>query len=260
MKDFRSIPLACVRDVFRTTDKRKLSTVAPGDLPASASVPNQPAIMEQAQTQSCTGHASTWAWTQMLRSRRLIEDNILLSPLYPWYFARAANGDAGNDTGVQLRDIMQAWRDHGSCLMEDWPEGSPIGEEPPLEVQRWGEAMELPDPERCPSLHEIKFSIAEQGLAVVIGLPVYEGWYSDAVTRSGIIPGDRATLGQIVGWHALAVCGYGDGRLTLANSWGESYGQKGFITVANEYLDLEASGNQPGFDAWGVGFASLPAA
>jgi hypothetical protein len=109
--DIRKIPLGAKPDPRDQRDFLKACTVAPEELPSSARVKHLPAIKNQGMVSSCTGHAVAWFWEQILRSRNML-NSVALSPLYPWYFGRAAEGNNLIDSGVTMRGIMQAIHDH----------------------------------------------------------------------------------------------------------------------------------------------------
>ena len=63
---------------------------------------------------------------------------------------------------------------------------------------------------------------------------------SDDVARSGIA--ELPTSSDfVVGGHAVLAVGYDESerRFTLRNSWGESWGDRGYFTLPYEYLESE---------------------
>ena len=84
----------------------------------------------------------------------------------------------------------------------------------------------------------MKTALAES-LPVVIGIDVYESFESDEVAKTGIvpIPGKKE---QLLGGHAVCVVGYDDSKnwLIVRNSWGTSWGNKGYFYLPYKYHDL----------------------
>ncbi len=73
-------------------------------------------------------------------------------------------------------------------------------------------------------LHTVKTVLAE-GLPVIGGFEVYENFYN---YKGGIY---KRVSGKPTGGHAMCIVGYDDefGALRIVNSWGEDWGDRGFI-------------------------------
>jgi C1A family cysteine protease len=86
------------------------------------------------------------------------------------------------------------------------------------------------------TLDQLKGCLAS-GFPFVFGFAVYESFESKDVTRSGEVPlpGPREAL---LGGHAVLAVGYDDGRSTflIRNSWGETWGERGYGTMPYVYL------------------------
>jgi C1A family cysteine protease len=66
---------------------------------------------------------------------------------------------------------------------------------------------------------------------------VYESFESDAVAQSGVVP--MPSSGEkVLGGHCMLVVGYdASARVFIVrNSWGKSWGMKGYCTMPFEYL------------------------
>jgi C1A family cysteine protease len=173
--------------------------------------------------------------------------------MFTWYYARFAEGCQNIDDGVQMRTIMAALNEHGTCPEGLWPHGSPIATEPDKNAQLFS-ASRLPVYERCDSLQSIKYSLAVEKQPVCIGVDVYNCWYDTNVVQTGIIP--YVTGQDSLGGHAITICAYDDVAqlLTIANSWGIEYGDKGFIHYPYAYVENND------YDAWTAGFDTIPVA
>jgi hypothetical protein len=73
-------------------------------------------------------------------------------------------------------------------------------------------------------LHTVKAMLAE-GLPVIGGFEVYENFYN---YKGGIY---KSVSGRPTGGHAMCIVGYDDdiGALRIVNSWGEAWGDGGFL-------------------------------
>jgi C1A family cysteine protease len=75
------------------------------------------------------------------------------------------------------------------------------------------------------------------GFPFVIGFTVYESFESDEVAKTGRMP-MPAPREHVLGGHAVMVVGYDDKveRFRMRNSWGTSWGLKGYFTMPYAYL------------------------
>lgn len=86
------------------------------------------------------------------------------------------------------------------------------------------------------TLNQMKGCLAS-GFPFVFGFAVYESFESSDVTRTGNVPMPRA--GEVMlGGHAVIAVGYDDAtkRFSVRNSWGESWGKKGYCSMTYAYL------------------------
>lgn len=90
--------------------------------------------------------------------------------------------------------------------------------------------------ERLTTIDQFKNCLAS-GYPFVYGFTVYESFESDQVAKTGIVAMPKKSE-QVLGGHAVLAVGYDDAtkRFTTQNSWGPSWGQKGFFTIPYDYL------------------------
>ena len=87
--------------------------------------------------------------------------------------------------------------------------------------------------EKCLGLENIKHAIHYRG-CVVAGIIIHEGWYKS----KKIIP--YKSKYDLVGGHAIAFVGYDDKKKVfwLKNSWGSTWGNKGFAGITYKDVSL----------------------
>ena len=85
-------------------------------------------------------------------------------------------------------------------------------------------------------LNQMKGCIAS-GYPFVFGFSVYSGFEKESVAETGELnmPSPKETL---LGGHAVVAVGYDDStqRFIVRNSWGKSWGIKGYFTMPYTYL------------------------
>lgn len=240
------IPLGCLRDPKDPRDILRAAAPTSLMLPDNAEVPSHPPIQNQGQRQSCTGHALAWMLTQTLCSRGM--PCPILSPSFPWFYARAALGQQAEDTGCNLRIVFEVAHKRGVPPVERWEQRVPYDREPDSLANSYAQALRIPRYERCDDLREMQHAIAIERQSVVVGTTIFERW-AGCTGRLDYDPRERS-----LGGHAFVLVGYDDMRQSfrIANSWGETWGDGGYAWLPYEHLRREW------FDAWTVAFDVIP--
>ena len=86
-------------------------------------------------------------------------------------------------------------------------------------------------------LSSMKNSLAS-GFPFVVGIAIYESFESNSVASNGQVPFPNVNTEQILGGHAVLVCGYDDTKnhWIIRNSWGVEWGDKGYFYLPYLYL------------------------
>jgi C1A family cysteine protease len=75
------------------------------------------------------------------------------------------------------------------------------------------------------------------GFPFVFGFTCYESFEGEKVAKTGILPMPGSSE-KVVGGHAVLCVGYDDKArmFTIRNSWGTSWGLKGYFKMPYSYL------------------------
>lgn len=249
-------------------DSRDFMFTAPlpqvGNLPSSMDLrENCPVVYDQGSEGSCTSHAGC-ACRTMLTGNKEID----LSRAFLYYQERVLEGTADQDSGASMRSICKATQKFGICPTEDMPYIPGEYQTPPSE-QAVSNAKEytITDYKRVNGIDQVKAAVALRSQPVLIGMPVYESMESTETAQTGILPMPGPNEKKL-GNHAVLVVGYSDqmtqkrkcifqwfldlfnrsqpssGYFIVRNSWGESWGDKGYFRMPYEYF------NKYAFDFW----------
>lgn len=212
--------------------------------PAKSLIPTGflPPIFDQGQTGSCTGHGSTRA-IAFARAKQGLP-YIDLSRLFTYYNARVAEGDADQDNGASVGDVIVAAQQYGDCPYTDYPTDPALVTVAPS-AQVYADAIKhkalsavTVDAPAGPQFeYQFKAAIDQLGLPVVFGFTVYESFESDEVAKTGIMP-MPAPGEQVLGGHCVVAVAYDDSTklVTIDNSWGTSWGQEGRFQMPYDFI------------------------
>jgi C1A family cysteine protease len=207
-------------------------------LPAHVDMrPQNPPIYDQGQLGSCTAQAIA-AVLEFDQAKQRQADVFTPSRLFIYYNERVIEGTIDEDAGAMLRDGIKSVAKQGGPHEKLWPYAvSRFRQKPGAAVYKDGTRHEAILYQRLrQSIDQLKGCLAD-GYPFVFGFSVYESFESPAVARTGDVPlpGGGESL---IGGHAVVAVGYDEPRqrFILRNSWGASWGMKGYFTMPYEYL------------------------
>lgn len=192
---------------------------------------------DQGELGSCTANAIAAA-VQYERSRQSLQPDFIPSRLFIYFNERTIEGTVGSDSGAMIRDGIKSVARFGDCPETEWEYNiSQFSVTPPK--QCFGDAIKYKalDYWRVPrELLQIRGCLAA-GFPIVFGFSVYESFEGDAVTQSGIVPMPVSSE-RLLGGHAVLAVGYDDAtqRLTVRNSWGQQWGDKGYFYLPYDFM------------------------
>jgi C1A family cysteine protease len=201
-----------------------------------------PAVYDQGQLGSCTGNSIAGAIHFDRMKQGLTSAKDVPSRLFIYYNERVIERTVNQDAGAQIRDGIKSVNKLGVCFegkgADQWRyDASKFASEPPAPCYKTALAHKVVTYKRLPqTLSQMKGCLAS-GYPFVFGFTCYESFESAAVAKSGVLNMPAASE-TVVGGHAVTCVGYDDSseRFIIRNSWGSSWGMKGYFTIPYAYL------------------------
>lgn len=194
-------------------------------------------IIDQGKLGTCAACAGVSAIEQLVAKKG--ERLERRSPMFLFYNSRRISGQHIHTNGgllvCHVTAGIMAW---GVCAENEWPYViARATEEPPKAAFNSAHQFDAIQYARLGSAEEAKVSISN-GLPVIFGASISMPYY-DAARANGRMPElDAITAGEPVGHIMLAVGYDDDAKLWLVkNSWGERYGDKGYLHIPDSVLD-----------------------
>ena len=211
-----------------------------------------PMITDQGQTGSCTGFSFKNLY--MIRQNQHNQFDAEPSALFHYYNARVIEGDADEDAGAYIRDIIKAAVKQGMCHEKNWPfNENKVTVKPSKAAYKQGLLHQITGYNRLYGADDVRMSLSF-GLPVVYGVVLYDSFMTDTVATTGIVPMPDESTEEIQGGHAMCLCGHDDSKKMFLgiNSWSEQWGhgagkfKGGFYSIPYAYIDKYCD------EAWNV--------
>lgn len=228
-------------------DARDYSYVAPlriaKSLPAKIDLrKNCPPVFSQGNLGSCTANALNAAveYGRKVQKKR----NRRMSRLFLYYNERVMMGSESYDSGAYLRDGIKSLSKQGVCYESEWRYSAStkpfakFTKKPPVMCYTSALNHVIGSYFRISNgLMGIKQCLAE-GFPIAFGFSVYESFYSQEVTTTGIMPMPDIKTESMLGGHAVLAVGYDDEKqmVLVRNSWGKNWGDKGYFWMPYQYI------------------------
>jgi C1A family cysteine protease len=159
------------------------------------------------------------------------------SRLFIYWNERAYINAINEDSGAYLRDGIKSLKAHGVCCEHVWPyEISRFTIKPSQDSYDQAAKRKISKYMRIQTIEEMKQCLSD-GFPFVFGLTLYESFMSSRVERTGNVSMPNK-IDYEAGGHAMLCVGYSEKtqRFLVRNSWGESWGKKGYCTIPYEYM------------------------
>lgn len=210
-------------------------------------------IVNQGMEGSCTANAGVSGAFEFLELRALKnagQDAVEFDPKhfvrgsrqFNYYATRALHGWQGTDSGAFLRDVVKVLNKTGCCREATWPyDTSKLAVQPNQAAYDEAANHKISEYIRIGSIYSLRKCLAD-GFPCIFGFTVYESFESPEVARTGLMP-LPAPGEKVLGGHAVCAVGYDDVKkvLIVRNSWGESWGDKGYFYMPYSFIVSDAS-------------------
>ncbi len=214
-----------------------------------------PSVRDQGSEGSCVGHGVGANLTVEAMKAKVYTE--WFSPRWIYNGARALEGTLNSDDGCYARDALD-WCLKKGCLLEHFWIYKPkvdIYKTPPSKLDPEAAKYPLVAYYRVDNGTDGICNAIAQGYCVSIGTPWYSKWMSP---KNGVLPALKGS-DSVAGGHETMLYGYNISKSIFygMNSWGTSWGNKGFYTMPFQSFRIMKDYSY-GYDAyyvkvqWGV--------
>lgn len=195
-------------------------------------------VEDQGELSSCVANAVAGAYEYLVKRHRG-DDAYDVSRLFIYYNARKKSGSEDDDGGSIIADAIESLKEDGACSEETWPyDMDQVNEEPAEEAYNEAAEFLVEDMQLVPTTLDGWRGALAEGYPIIFGLSLYESF--DKHKKRGLVPtpSPKETSRASHGGHSMLCVGYSDPDkvFIVRNSWGESWGDKGYCYIPYDYL------------------------
>lgn len=192
-------------------------------------------ILDQGQYSSCVANAAVQA-IRASHVRQGAKNPPLASRLFTYFISRRMHGAELRDEGTYVRSCFGAVAKVGFCPEEAWPYSEDVNQMPSFGALR--SAVDQRHPTEYRKIYEggsarvdmVKRALAA-GQLVVFGTDIASPFIN--ATDEVVLP----PVGlPILGGHAMVAVSYDRDVFRVANSWSESWGDRGYFSMSADYM------------------------
>ena len=222
-------------------------------------------VEDQSQTNSCSANATAGAYEYLMK-RHLGDAGYDVSRMFMYFNGRSDAADEIADEGAALGDVIAGLQQAGACSERTWPfDVKRVNEQPNDNAFEEAAQFLVEDVQQIPTELDAWKSALALGSPIIFGLKLFGSF--DKHRKPGLVPAPTKTETgrESHGGHAMLCVGYSDADnvFIVRNSWGESWGDKGYCYIPYAYVmsedynfgdswTIHRVANMPGADeGWG---------
>lgn len=214
----------------------KFKTFSRVSLPKTVDLRAQfPPVYDQGNLGSCTANALC-AVHEFETVDQNIDKGFKPSRLFLYYNERLLDNTVNEDSGAYLSDGIKCMKKYGVCSEKFYPY---IIEKFTLKpsAKAYADALK----QKVVTASNIQQDVTSMKLSLfnknpfVVGIAIYSSFESDTVQKTGIVP-MPSDDDEFLGGHAVVCVGYTKDHWIMRNSWGRSWGDKGYFYLPYLYL------------------------
>lgn len=158
---------------------------------------------------------------------------VSMSPRFLYSLCKKLDG-LPDEEGTTVRIAMKVLKNYGTCRESLWPYKPHQKDKPKSGAKEDAKRFREKSYARILNLNELKMNIYSKG-PCVCGVEVFKGMME---TKTGLVSMPKRNE-QPIGGHAICLVGYDDKKAVVKfkNSWGLSWGDKGYGWLPYEYID-----------------------
>ena len=247
------------RDLVAAFPNAEQLALAPDEVDFREIPERVPPVWDQGQEGACTGHGNGAAFEIHRREQKLTP--MMPSRKFIYRAERKIEGDVAQDNGAQVRTGIKAMATVGVPHEELYPYTvDDFTTEPAPDVYADALKHKVEKYMRVAATPEGFVAALAGGDAVVFGFTVYDSFEGEEVAKTGVLP-MPASGEKNLGGHCVCAVGYKitsrsgkhggvlgpildhlfgakqlDGYLIVRNSWGDTWGDKGYFQMPFGYL------------------------
>jgi len=210
-------PRLSVEDIPNSIDLRDASSMPP--------------VYDQGDIGSCTAQVLCAAFA-------FEHPNFLGSRLFLYYNERVLDNNISVDSGATLTDGIKSLQTHGLCPESEWPYiEEDFATKPPDSCYTSALDHKAIKVYNVPkNLNAMQATLAS-GIPFVAGIKIFSSFENKIVSETGKVSMPKPK-DKFLGGHAILICGYNNAtkQWIVRNSWGESWGDKGYFYLPYKYL------------------------
>lgn len=202
--------------------------------PPTFTIANLPTILNQGVLGTCVANAFSYCISKQTNTK------VIPSRLCLYAICRSIDyTPLDQDDGTTIRSACQAIANYGVCQESVYPYTSSYTALPSLTAfsssKKFRQFTYLFISQ---DLTSIKNSLRTYNAPIIFGIMVYSSFLTATSSKTGIIPLPNKSKDTFLGGHCLTIVGYNDTTqmFTCGNSWGTSWGIKGYCYIPYNYL------------------------